>query len=60
MQKLRDRGIFTLKGWCNRNGYPGITQECILSAMGSEDKKLQGLAKDARMKNIVKEKKDGR
>ena len=55
MEKLRNRGLFTLSGWCKKNGYPGVTKECILSAEGSENKKLRKMAKEARLKNILKE-----
>ena len=44
---LRNRGIITLKDWCSTNGYPGVTRECIVSAMASDDPKLREMAKNA-------------
>ena len=48
------RGIGTLKQWCIRNGHGGVTKECILSAMQSQDSKVVGWAKKAVMGNMVK------
>jgi len=36
-----------LKDWCSTNGYPGVTRECIVSAMASDDPKLREMAKNA-------------
>ena len=52
---LRNRGIVTLRDWCNTNGYPGVTKECILSASNSDDPRLRDMAKNADAVSKVKE-----
>jgi hypothetical protein len=44
----------TLSSWCKKNGYGGVTEECILNAFNSDDPKVQGLAKKEKLKNIAK------
>ena len=59
-KKLHSRKIFTMKQWCEKNGYPGVTNECLLSATGSENEEVRDMAKKARMVNIIdKGKKNG-
>jgi len=43
----------TLSQWCSRNGYPGVTEECILSAFGSNIPEVQKLAKNEKLKGIA-------
>jgi hypothetical protein len=43
----------TLRQWCNKNGYPGVTEECILSAFNSDEPKVQQLAKKEKLKGII-------
>ena len=43
----------TLRGWCEKNGYPGITRECVLSAFQSPDPKIQQLAKRKKLEGII-------
>ena len=52
--KLTNRGIFTLRNWCEANGHKGVTKECLLSAKKSDNKKVREMAKEARIKNIIK------
>ena len=52
--KLRSRGIITLKQWCEKNGYNGVTQECIVSASQQEDPKLKKMANTHLQSGIVK------
>jgi hypothetical protein len=52
---LRNRGIITLRDWCNTNGYPGVTKECLLSASNSDDPRLRDMAKNAEAVNKIKE-----
>jgi len=51
---VSSKGIGTLKQWCIKNGHGGVTRECILSAMQSQDPKIVGWAKKAVMGNMVK------
>ena len=43
----------TLRGWCEKNGYPGITKECVLSAFNSDNPKIQQLAKRKKLEGII-------
>ena len=43
-----------LKEWCQKNGYDGVTQECVMSAYQSQDPKIQQMAKEATLKKITK------
>ena len=51
--KSGSKKIFSLKGWCQNNGYKGVTRECILSAIGSENEKVKGWAKEALVRNTA-------
>ena len=51
--KLRNRKIFTMKEWCKRNGYDGVTKECLLSASQQENSKLKEMAKEHLKTGIV-------
>tara|TARA_Y100001963_G_C6487386_1_gene311808 strand:+ start:132 stop:290 length:159 start_codon:yes stop_codon:yes gene_type:complete len=44
----------TLKGWCQSNGYPGVTKQCILNAFNSDDPNIQHLAKREKLKGMIK------
>ena len=44
--------------WCRSNNYPGVTDECVLSAFQSNDPKIQDLAKKAKLKGIANGKKE--
>jgi len=52
---LGNKRVFTLKAWCDSNGYDGVTKECILSASGSENPKVVALAKKAKLTGIAKD-----
>jgi len=52
------KNVFTLKQWCKNNGYPGVTKECVLSAVSSEDPKVKKWGKDAMVRNLVAEETD--
>ena len=43
----------TLSGWCQKNGYPGITKQCVMSAFQSPDPQIQNLAKREKMKGMI-------
>ena len=53
MAQLGGKTVFTLKQWCITNGYPGVTNECILSAEGSSNERIKKLAKKERIHNII-------
>ena len=46
----------TLVGWCKKNGHPGVTKECMLSAFNSSDPEVQSLAKREKLKGLAAEK----
>ncbi|QDP57972.1 MAG: hypothetical protein Tp1124DCM412261_29 [Prokaryotic dsDNA virus sp.] len=50
---LRDREIFTMKEWCDKNGYDGVTKECLISASEQDDPKLKSMAKEHLSKGII-------
>ena len=52
-KSLRDRKIFTLKQWCQANGHDGVTEQCIMSASGSENKRIVELARKHRLSGIA-------
>lgn len=43
----------TLREWCEKNGYPGVTKECVMSAFQSQDSKIQELAKRKKLEGIA-------
>jgi len=45
----------TLKGWCDKNGYPGVTKECVMSAFQSPNPDIQKLAKREKLKGLLPE-----
>ncbi len=49
-----DKPVVTLADWCRKNNYPGVTKECVLSAYGSNDPKIQELAKREKLKGVLK------
>jgi len=51
--RLRTRGIFTMKSWCIKNGYDGVTKECLLSASQQGDSKLKEMAESHLKTGIV-------
>ena len=51
--KLHSRGIVTLKDWCEKNGYDGVTKECVISASNSPDEEVQEMAKQHKLKSIA-------
>tara|TARA_Y100001963_G_C6403769_1_gene275306 strand:+ start:93 stop:299 length:207 start_codon:yes stop_codon:yes gene_type:complete len=52
-QELRQRGISTLKQWCEVNGYDGVTKECIQSAMNQDNPELNALAKQHLLRGVA-------
>ena len=48
-----NKEIITLKGWCNKNGYPGVTKQCVMSAFQSPNPQIQKLAKREKMKGMI-------
>jgi len=42
-----------MKEWCKRNGYDGVTKECLLSASQQENSKLKEMAKEHLKTGIV-------
>jgi hypothetical protein len=48
-----NKEIITLKGWCSKNGYPGVTKQCVMSAFQSPDPQIQNLAKREKMKGMI-------
>lgn len=47
-------GVFSLKQWCQKNGYDGVTRQCVISARSSENEKVREWAKDAMVRNIAR------
>ena len=43
----------TLRGWCEKNGYPGVTKECVLSAFQSDNPEIQELAKRKKLEGLL-------
>ena len=50
---MPDKPILTLKAWCEKNNYPGVTKECVLSAFNSNDPEVQKLAKREKLKGVI-------
>jgi len=50
---LGKNGIITLRGWCENNGYDGVSKECLVSASQSPDPKLREMVKKERLKGII-------
>ena len=42
-----------MSAWCKKNGYGGVTKECLLSASQQEDEKLSEMAKEHLKTGIV-------
>ena len=53
-QPLRERGVSTLRQWCEMNGYEGATNECIQSAMNQNNPQLVAMAKEHLMRGVAK------
>ena len=47
----------TLREWCQKNGYNGVTKECVLSAFQSNNPKIQELAKRKKLEGMIDVKK---
>ena len=43
----------SLRDWCEKNGYDGITKECVNSAFNSPDPKVQEQAKREKLKQMI-------
>lgn len=43
----------TLRQWCEKNGYDGVTKECVTSAFQSPDPKIQQLAKRKKLEGMI-------
>ena len=43
----------SLSDWCKKNGYDGVTKECIVSAFQSKDPVVQKHAKKERIKQMI-------
>ena len=43
-----------MESWCKKNGYPGVTKECLLSASQQEDSKLNSMAEEHLKTGIIK------
>jgi len=43
----------TLRQWCEKNGYGGVSKECVLSAFQSPDPKIQQLAKRKKLEGLL-------
>ena len=50
---MADKPVLTLGDWCEKNNYPGITKECLLSAFQSDDPSIQELAKREKLKGVI-------
>ena len=45
--------VITLRDWCTKNGYKGVTKQCVLSAFQSKDPKIQAMAKREKLKGVA-------
>ena len=45
----------TLNEWCSRNGYDGVTTECVMSAFNSDNPDIVKLAKREKLKGMIKD-----
>lgn len=43
-----------MKQWCEKNGYNGVTKECLLSASQQENPKLKEMAEEHLKTGIIK------
>ena len=50
---LRSRGIATMKQWCQKNGYEGVTQECLISAKNQDNSELNKMAKQHLLRGVA-------
>ena len=55
--KLKKNKGLTLREWCVSNGYPGVTEECILSAKQSNNPKVARMGSNAQMVSNIKQRK---
>ncbi len=46
----------TIRQWCQINGYGGVTNECLKSAILSNDTKVVEMARRRKLNNLIKEK----
>ena len=51
----KPKTVITLADWCKKNKYPGVTQECVVSAFQSNDPEIQELAKREKLKGLIKD-----
>ena len=52
--KQQSKGVLTMKQWCEKNGYDGVTKECLLSASQQENPKLKEMAEEHLKTGIIK------
>ncbi len=52
--KLRNRKIMTMNDWCKKNGYDGVTKQCLMSASQQDDVKLRKMAEEHLKTGIIK------
>ena len=50
----KDKNIITLRDWCIKNNYPGVTKECVMSAFNSNNSRIVDLAKKEKLKGMIK------
>ena len=48
-----DDNTMTMKSWCAKNGYGGVTKECVLSAFSSSKPEILKLAKREKLKGMI-------
>ena len=46
--------IITLRDWCMKNNYPGVTKACVMSAFQSDNPQVVELAKREKLKGVIK------
>tara|TARA_R100000734_G_C3319248_1_gene114774 strand:+ start:1025 stop:1183 length:159 start_codon:yes stop_codon:yes gene_type:complete len=44
----------TMNDWCKKNGYNGVTKECLMSASQQDDVKLRKMAEEHLKTGIIK------
>ena len=47
--------IITLRDWCIKNNYPGVTKACVMSAFQSDNPQVVELAKREKLKGLIKD-----
>ena len=51
---LKVKKHITLESWCDKNGYGGVTKECVMSAFQSQNPDIVELAKKEKLKGMIK------